>query len=534
MSLLDTLTILFETNADAVAEDMDKVDDALKHSEKDAAKVDAQMLKMEKSANKLSGGLVKMARNMGGLMVGFMAFAAVRSLTEATREHNVELDKQAKSLRMNVETMQEWHGAFEQAGSSGETFDAFFKKLSEQTTDPIAKLGQLTDQFERMNEQGRNDLGKQLGLDAGAIALMSQGRRGIDELLKKQRELGVVTSEDIEIAKKYNETQRQNTALMASVKNSIASALMPAFNWILEKVNKIVKYFKEHKPFILAFFAGVAAIVTAVFLPAIVSAAAATWAFLGPWLLIGAAIFAVAAVVALLVDDIYNFLNGNDSLIGELAKKWPIIGTAIEAVAATVGELMNVFGELWDAVKECVGAIIDLFGDLLGSGEGAGNGLSKAFAFLIAMLQAVLKLIGLVVKGWTGLFKLGAGAVGKVAEWLGVGQGKPAASKDKKGGESAGAVGLPEKDAAMSRGLSRNLRAGRAQIAQTHTPLAAQTSNSIQNQKTAITRQNTVQIQKIDVNTPESDAKGVASGIGDALKNQLSGALNQFDDGVAA
>ncbi len=116
----------------------------------------------------------------------------------------------------------------------------------------------------------------------------------------------------------------------------------------------IVDWAGEHKDFVVGFFGAIAAVVAAIYLPAMIAAAAATLAATWPILAIGVAIVAAAAAFALIYDDIMNFIAGNDSMIGQIFEKYPMIKEivfglidAFKQMGSAVGAVFEFIGEMW-------------------------------------------------------------------------------------------------------------------------------------------------------------------------------------------
>jgi len=121
---------------------------------------------------------------------------------------------------------------------------------------------------------------------------------------------------------------------------------------LLDGFVHLAEYVQKHKDIIVGIFIGIATVVTAVYLPAMVEAIVATYLWLAPFLLIGIAIAAVIGVIALLYDDLKNFFEGHNSLIGVAVKKWPELGKVIWGIAAIVKALGPLFVSIWDALNE--------------------------------------------------------------------------------------------------------------------------------------------------------------------------------------
>ena len=305
MAVLDTFLLLFEADASRLTGGLADAGDKAKKTTSAIAKADDQARML---GNKFRGIL----SHLGRLVIGTMALDSFRAITQETIAQNVELGKQAAALRVNAEHLQQWQGAFASAGSSAQTINGLFGKIGAHVRDPEARIMRLADRMKGMSEYGRRRYGKMLGLDPEAIALMSQGSAKIAELMARERELGVVTKEDIEASKKAAEQMRVANRIFGDIKNRIAIALLPALKRLLEGIQKFIRFAREHEPFMKAFFIGLAAGITALYLPAVAKAIAATYAWLAPFLAIGAA----AALIALIVDDILVYLEGGDSMLG--------------------------------------------------------------------------------------------------------------------------------------------------------------------------------------------------------------------------
>ncbi|MCK5644691.1 MAG: phage tail protein, partial [Gammaproteobacteria bacterium] len=65
------------------------------------------------------------------------------------------------------------------------------------------------------------------------------------------------------------------------------------------------------------------------------------------------------------------------------------------------------------------------------------------------------------------------------------------------------------------------------------TPLASQTSNSLTTISQGFSRNSNVNIGTVEVNTQATDAEGVGKALNDTLQDQVSQAIDDFDDGVA-
>jgi hypothetical protein len=289
----------------------------------------------------------------------------------------------SRSIGLNMVEVGAWSQAVIRAGGSAEGFQSSVASLTGQLTEfsltgggqigeTFARLGiqafnsggkiktafevlpELADKFEQMGKAQAVNFGQKLGLDIGTILLLQQGGRSVDALIRKQKELGVATEADAEAAIEFNIAwqnfvQRSQRGII-----DLANIILPTLEGILDSFGDFVQFFKDNEELVTGFFFGVAAAITAKYLPAMIRAGIATYAALAPFLLIAAAIAAVGVVVALVYEDIVKFNAGQNSLIGEIIKKWPIVGEIIESVKNTFVSLFEIATKVFDIISKIV------------------------------------------------------------------------------------------------------------------------------------------------------------------------------------
>lgn len=375
----ETLFMLFDA-------DTSKLDKGLKNSHDAADKLEDKLEKVDKVAGVLGSSLIELAKGFGAGILAGLAATSIANLVTQTADLTLKSLDAAEALGVNVTELEALDSAAQMSGgqigaftqslgnmsrnlnevaSTGkgaalpviEQLGISLDELKAVAKDPIASMELLSDKFTELSETQAAQLGQKLGMDQGTINLLRQGRTGIAALVAEQKSLFTLTQQDAEAAAKFQDELDRLIRVADGLKRSLATALMPALTWVLEGIRKVVTFIKENQTAVVAFFAIVAGIVLALFLPAILSAVAAVYALIAPFLLVGLAIAAIAAIAALVFDDINAFLTGQDSLIGELAKKWPIIGIAIRDL-----------GLVFEWFKEMVSAAFAFIVDLIESG----------------------------------------------------------------------------------------------------------------------------------------------------------------------
>ena len=336
---------------------------------------------------------------------------------------------------------------------------------------------------------------KELGItDNRTVEMVLKGRKELERMLQVQKDQGVVTKENAEVAKRFTDALNGLRGGFDRLGMGVSTAIMPALTVVVEWLQKAVDWAGEHKDVLVGFFGAIAAVVTAIYLPAMISAAAATLAATWPIIAIVAVIGALAAAFALAYDDIMNFIDGNDSLIGQIFDKYP-------------------------AVKDVVYSIIDAF-------KFMGEVIAGVWQMIITGFQQVIDFVG------KGVSQIKDG-VGKVANFFGIGDEAPEGAEPRKGPTVSRerAPGRDE-DVPYAPAALQSVAEGQKQLAAAAaSPLNATTSNTISNSVANNKREVNVQIGEVNVETQATDAQGMAKDTAGALSSNLKQIESEFATG---
>ena len=394
MAVLDIFEILFKGNAEDLKKGAEEAEAATENLEEKVNKTD-------KVSEKLGKTFLDTITSAQGALAALFSIGAITAGVVAQAAATDQLGKFSQTLGLNIEEVGAWSEAVIRSGGTAEGFRGTIAGLQDGLTEMMltgggpavevfARLGisatdaggkvksafeilpEIAASFENLSATESAALGQKLGLDQGTILLLQQGRVNVEELVKKQKELGVATQEEADAAANFNDAIADSQQAFGGFFRATATSLLPAFTSIINGLTKAIGFFKENKEVTIAFFVGVAGILTAVYLPAILTAAAATLATVAPFIVMGAAVAAGAAAFALLYEDIQNFLAGSDSFIGTISEKWPIVGETVKAVAGAVSFAFDAFKKLFDFVtgvfSEGVGKAFDTLKGFLGFG----------------------------------------------------------------------------------------------------------------------------------------------------------------------
>ena len=294
------------------------------------------------------------------------------------------IGKTAARIGASAEDLQAFGEAAKRSGGSVEGFISSFESLNGQIQrmqamggkgrlTPILKqlgisttengkakdtfqiLRELAGASERIGKQKFAGLARFLGLDQGTIMLLQSGRVAMDELIARQRALGVYTKEDFEITAKFNDAISDLQQSFRAMAAPILQVITPALTTLAKWLTNIVQTFREHQGFIVAGLTIIAATMSGVLLKAATALGAALMPLLGP-------IAAIAALGAIF-DEIATYAEGGETAFQGL---WEAIGTPEDFKA--VGNAVQDFASgAWETIsglaKDVGGAFVDVVGE---------------------------------------------------------------------------------------------------------------------------------------------------------------------------
>lgn len=448
MSLLDTFALLFETDAGEAADDVDRLSDSLDDAGgagNTAAKgVDNSATAANKGAESFSG----MAKSVGGLIAAYLSWQAVSTAVIGQALATDELGKFTETLGLSITEIDAWGAAAERNGGSAAAFRGSIETLNGALADislggggdiaeVFGRLGvsaldaegrirpvmdllpDLADSFQNLSKRESVAFGQKLGLDQGTILMLQKGRDAVEQMVEQQRQLGGRTQEGYEASAKFNDTLADTGRIFTGLSDLSNQTILPLLSKMLEGFQKVVAWVVENKTIVSGFFIGVAGVLTAIYLPAIIAAAGATLVAVAPFIAIGAAVAAVGVAFALLYEDVVAYLGGQESFIGSLAEKYAWFGDALKLfgdVASGVADGVAVAFEAMGAViMGVINFLINPINSLRNIMDGIGSAVSGFFGGEIdvnAMVQQSDNAIAATAAANANPLLSGAGAAG--------------------------------------------------------------------------------------------------------------------------
>lgn len=312
--------------------------------------------KVSSFANRIKLGVLA---KLGALTsVGFV-MSQVKNLTAVADD----LGKIADRIGADVPKLQSWATASKLAGGSVQAFYGtaerlgselqriavtgksrllpFFESMGVATLDATGKARDVFDVLtdvagavEGMDRQTSAGILKRLQLDEGTIGLLQMGKKGMQDLIRYERELGVFQKEDTVIAANYNDAMDRLTRTMNMSFLPVMRLFAPVLTEAAKAMTSAFAFIQKHSLAFEIALAGIALVIGALVLPSLWSLFVAIMTNPITWI--------IAAIVGLILilEDLYVYAKGGKSQFEDL---WKTLGTGEEVMAAIQGA--------WDFLK---------------------------------------------------------------------------------------------------------------------------------------------------------------------------------------
>lgn len=384
-------------------------------------------------------------------------------------------------------------------------------------------LLELAGSMEKMSKQEAIFQIKALGItDNAAIATLLKGRKALEDQIALQKQKGVLDQEAADNALAYKAAMNELDSAVGSLMDSLAVMLLPILTDVAKGFLAFVNLVREHKGFVVGALGAIAGIGVVKLIPMIKDLTTAmsllkvqTLLALWPFALIAAAIIAVG----LLVDDLWNYFSGGESVIGDLVKKFPMLGDAIEGLKTLVLSIGEAFTDpkkaFTDFMNFCQKVLNNIIADVEKFGGQLVDSTVNAFNNMFDEGKRIFtELWDFIVNLFKNLGNEISNAAGNAWEtvknnanplnWFSDEEANPTASSASPAIAATNVVGNASRSPVISNANSR-------------------ISNNTTTQS--------VSVDKVEVHTQATDSQGIANSFADGLKNAYSNTAQSYDDG---
>ena len=202
---------------------------------------------------------------------------------------------------------------------------ASFKYGVSISSDPEKMLENVARRMETLkSDAAKWDLANEMGIDEGTARLLMQGTKAYTEELKRAQKYKLYTKEDLERMRQYRQISLDIRMGIDSIFASIARMLLPVIEQVAKVIRTITDWMIEHEGAVqlIAILAGVTMGTLA--LKNGVELLSGAVGLLGKSLK-GLNLLGWGLVITLIfgfIEDLYVFMQGGNSLLGELWKSW--------------------------------------------------------------------------------------------------------------------------------------------------------------------------------------------------------------------
>ena len=240
-------------------------------------------------------------------------------------------------------------------------------------------LNSLSRQLQRYDKQTRVAIASQLGLDESLVRAFSNGGAELQKLIDKQKQYGIITAKDVRISDNFNNAVLDLKDSFGGVVKMFSRLVLPLLTKLIKLLTSFVEFMKKHKQFVIAFFSalliGMIPVLAILGKMAVASAAAFAPIY---------AVIGVITAIALVVEDIYYYFMGWDSVTGDLVKKFPLLGKALETIRPIFMAIKQAFSDIMDFLSDpSWDNFINIFKNI-------GNAIISMIEAPIARVKAIL------------------------------------------------------------------------------------------------------------------------------------------------
>lgn len=503
--------------------------------------------KYQKTGNTVVS-FAKKALGAVGLLMGATAMVS----ESVTRSAEIEsLDKLGKKINVATADVDAFAGSMAELGGTRDAAQADLSAMAKSfgfAKNSMEKVLKTADKVQGMKFDKAKATLSALGVtDDKTVELMMKGRKELERMMGIQKEYSGINKESIEQSIKFNKAMQGFKQSSGLLKNSFLEMVIPVLTKGLEWINKFVGFCKDNKQLMIGFFIAIGSAVAIFYVPSMIAAATATLAATWPILAIVAVIALLAAAFAFVYDDIMNFIDGNDSMIGRILDEYPelkevilrlwqtfkilfeYLMVAVKFVADIVvdayNSMNNALNQFIDWLVVSINAIVSLGNDFKGVFNTVSDAVVGIFKWLWAQIQQYLGWIndGLdaIKNGWS-----------TVKGWFGFEDAEVTQTVERKvSADGTIEHSIPETPKLSEDDTALLVKGLNQQITGMSTnPMNPVTSQAISNQSSTV-NENTVNVGELKVLTQATDAQGMANGAKDALQSQLQDVGQQHDTG---
>lgn len=363
---------------------------------------------LESGLKQSESSLIKFGKVFGGIAASFASYQLFKGIITDFVAFNMELKNNIDYLDLSAEkttalgnalkrfggdtnsvinSVQSLAGHLEAVKQGGGALVEASKKFGISFS-PFASaedtLESLLSQMKNYSAQQRVAIAQSLGLDKSLVLAFKDGGAELENLIKKQKELGTATQKDLEISKNFNNAFLDLKDIFAALMRDFSRVVLPAFTKLVKLFGQFIMFLRNHKALVIGFFAALLVALTPILL-AFAKMAIASVAAFAPIYAVIATITAIAAIL----EDIYYYFMGWDSVTGRLVDKFPALASVLEVIRPIVVGIFDTFSNVLDFITDpSWKSFVNIF---KGLGKIIKDTINASLEFLIGLIDKLSK-----------------------------------------------------------------------------------------------------------------------------------------------
>lgn len=362
---------------------------------------------LEAGVKKSESTLKRFGRVFNGIAATYLSYKAMQGVISGFADFNTKLGLSTSLMGYNIENVSALGGALKRFGGDTQSVINSLNSLNAGLQEAkfgggalidVAKryglnisasngklmsaeqlLSSLSKQLLKYDKQTRVAIASQLGLDESLTRAFSSGGVELQKLIEKQKQFGLITSKDVKISDNFNNAILDLKDSFAGVIKMFSRLILPALTKLIKLLTSFVEFMKKHKQFVVAFFSALLIAMLPILAVLGKMAVASAVAFAPIFAIVG-----VITAIALVVEDIYYYFMGWDSVTGDLVKKFPLLAKALETIRPIFIMIKQAFSDIMDFLGDpSWESFVNIFKNI-------GNAIINLIEKPIARVKAIL------------------------------------------------------------------------------------------------------------------------------------------------
>jgi len=245
MAVFETFTLLFKADSTQLKKEVDDV-------KKKTGETGETFKVVEEQTKKTDTAFLGLAKSLAGVAAAYFSVGSVIGGFSTAISNISDLALLSKELGLSPEVLDAWGKALKNFGVPAEEFASTIRTLKVLfNTSPervVELLPEIGDTIKRQGPiEGPRYAQEVLGIPAGITAFIGRGSDVFLKDLARQKELGLVSAEDVKVAQAFNKSMGEFSDSLDSLFRAISPEVLPALTGFINSLTELITAFNNWK-----------------------------------------------------------------------------------------------------------------------------------------------------------------------------------------------------------------------------------------------------------------------------------------------